>query len=157
MANDLNLCQFIGRLGQDPEVKYMPSGEAVANISIAVGAKWKDKQSGEVREHTEWVKADCFGKLAEIMGEYLRKGSKVYVSGSWRTRKWADQGGVDHHTTSLRINQMQMLDPPQQSQQGQAPAQQQAPAQSQGANHQQGAQGQAPAGGFDNFNDDIPF
>ncbi|MBB04099.1 MAG: single-stranded DNA-binding protein [Pseudooceanicola sp.] len=158
MANDLNLCQFIGRLGQDPEIKYLPSGKAVANFSIAVGAKWKDKQTGQPQEHTEWVKCDAFERTAEIIGEYLRKGSRVYVSGSWRTRKWTDQGGTDHYTTSLRINQMQMLDPPQQSQQGQAQAQQQAPAQNQGqANHQQAPQGQQQGGGFDAFDDDIPF
>lgn len=112
MANDLNLCQFIGRLGADVELKYMPSGEAVANISIAVGSSWKDKNTGEKRENTEWIKCDAFGKLAEIMSQYLHKGSQIYVSGSWRTRKWTDQGGTDHYTTSLRVSNMQMLGGP---------------------------------------------
>lgn len=110
MSNDLNQCQFIGRLGNDPECKYMPSGKMVVNISLAVGSKWKDKQSGQTQEHTEWVRCNAFDKLAEVMQQYLKKGSKVYVSGSWRTRKWQDQSGADRYTTELKINQMQMLD-----------------------------------------------
>lgn len=103
MSNDLNQCQFIGRLGNDPETKFLPSGGAVTNISIACGWKSKDK------EGTEWVRVVAFGKLAEIMGEYLRKGSQVYISGSMRTRKWQAQDGSDRYSTEIVADRMQML------------------------------------------------
>lgn len=110
MANDLNLCQFIGRLGNDPEMRYMPNGDAVANISIAVGSKWKDKTSGELKESTEWVRCTAFRQLAEIIGKYLKKGSKVYVSGKMRTRKYQAQDGSDRYATEIVLDNMQMLD-----------------------------------------------
>jgi len=110
MSNDLNLCQFIGRLGQDVETKYMASGEAVANISIAVGSQWTDKATGERKEAVEWVRVVFFGKLAEIASEYLKKGAKVYVSGRWKTRKWENKDGVTMYTTELQGQNMQMLD-----------------------------------------------
>jgi single-strand DNA-binding protein len=108
MSNDLNQCQFIGRLGNDPETKFLPTGGAVTNISIACGEKWKDKQTGQPQEWTEWVRVVAFGKLAEIMGEYLRKGSQVYISGSMRTRSW-DKDGQKHYSTEIVADKMQML------------------------------------------------
>jgi single-strand DNA-binding protein len=106
--SDLNLCQFIGRLGRDPEVRYLPNGDAVCNFSIAVGQQWKDK-SGDKKEQTEWVRCNAFAKLAEICGQYLKKGKQVYVSGQMNTRKWTDKDGVEKYTTEIRVNQMQML------------------------------------------------
>ena len=105
MSNDLNLCQFIGRLGRDPETRYMANGDPVCNFSIAVGWKSKDK------EGTEWVRISAFGKLAEICGQYLKKGSKVYVQGRMQTRKWADKDGVEKYTTEVMADRMQMLGP----------------------------------------------
>lgn len=103
MANDLNLCQFIGRLGKDPEVRYTQSGTPVATFSIAVGHKYKDQES------TEWVRCQAWSKLAEICGEYLRKGSQVYVSGRMQTRKWTNKEGQDQYTTEINVDRMQML------------------------------------------------
>lgn len=118
MSNDLNQCQFIGRLGNDPETKFLPSGDAVTNISIACG--WKGKE----KEGTEWIRVVAFGKLAEIMGEYLRKGSQVYISGSMRTRSW-DKDGQKHYSTEIVADKMQMLGGKQDGQQRAAqPAQQ---------------------------------
>lgn len=107
--SDLNQCNFIGRLGADPETRFLPSGGAVTNIRIAVGEKWKDKNSGQQQEHTEWVRVVFFGKLAEIAGEYLAKGSQVYVSGRMVTRKWQGQDGKDNYTTEIKADRMQML------------------------------------------------
>lgn len=105
MATDLNQCNFIGRLGRDPEVRHMGNGEAVANFSIAVG--WKTKE----KEGVEWVNLVAYGKLAEICGQYLKKGSRVYVGGRFKTRKWQDKNtGADRYTTEINIDQMQMLD-----------------------------------------------
>lgn len=109
MANDLNLCQFIGRLGKDPEIRYTQDGAAVANLSIACGSSWKDKATGEKQEKTEWVRIVAFGKLAEIIGEYLRKGQQVYVSGRIQTRKYEDRGGAEKYITEIIANNMQML------------------------------------------------
>jgi single-strand DNA-binding protein len=107
--NDLNQWHGIGRLGKDPEVKYMPSGDAVCNISIACGQAWKDKETGEKKERTEWINVVAFKRLAEIMGEHLHKGSQVYISGSLRTRKWQDKDGNDRYTTEVVADRMQML------------------------------------------------
>lgn len=106
--NDLNLCQFIGRMGNPAEVKYMPNGKAVANFSIACNKSWKDQQ-GKKQERVEWVRCTAYGKLAEIIGEYTGKGSQIYVSGSMATRKWQDQQGQDRYTTEIIVDQMQML------------------------------------------------
>lgn len=106
--SDLNRCDFIGRLGQDPELRYTKDGKAVANLSLAVSETWKDKQ-GQKQEKTEWVRVSAFGRLAEIMGEYLRKGSQVYVSGKMQTRKWQDNNGQDRYTTEILANELQML------------------------------------------------
>jgi single-strand DNA-binding protein len=105
MSNDLNLCQFIGRLGRDPETRYLPNGDPVCNFSVAVGWKSKDK------EGTEWVRVSAFGKLAEICGQYLKKGSQVYVNGRMQTRKWVDKDGVEKYTTEIAADRMQMLGP----------------------------------------------
>lgn len=110
MANDLNQANFIGRLGKDPEIRYTQSGQAAASFSIAVGSKWKDKNTGQQNENTEWVNLVAFGKLAEIMGEYLRKGSQIFVTAKFRTRKWQDQSGADRYTSEFVVENMQMLD-----------------------------------------------
>jgi len=110
MARGINKVILIGNLGADPETRAMPSGMTVANINVATSENWKDKQSGENKERTEWHKVALFGRLGEIAGEYLKKGSKVYIEGSLRTRKWQDKQGNDRYTTEIIANEMQMLD-----------------------------------------------
>ena len=110
MARGINKVILIGNVGQDPEVKYMPSGGAVTNISVATSETWKDKNTGQPQERTEWHRVVLFNRLGEIAGEYLRKGSKVYIEGSLRTRKWQAQDGTDRYTTEIVANEMQMLD-----------------------------------------------
>ncbi len=110
MARGVNKVILVGNIGQDPEMKYMPSGNAVTNVSVATSEQWKDKQTGQPQERTEWHRVVFFNRLAEIAGEYLRKGSKVYVEGSLRTRKWQDQSGQDRYTTEIVASEMQMLD-----------------------------------------------
>ncbi|KKL18996.1 hypothetical protein LCGC14_2469920 [marine sediment metagenome] len=136
----LNKVHLIGNLGQDPETRYMPSGGAVTNISIATTEAWKDKQTGEKKERTEWHRVAAFGRLAEIMGEYLRKGSQVYIEGKLRTRKY-DKDGQTHYSTEIIADQMQMLG----SRQGQS---QSAPSSQPAA---------PPQSNSDDFDDDIPF
>jgi single-strand DNA-binding protein len=109
MARGINKVIVVGNLGQDPETRYMPSGSAVTNLSIATSEAWKDKQSGESKERTEWHRVAMFGKLAEIAAEYLRKGSQVYIEGKLRTRKWQDKSGNDRYTTEIIADEMQML------------------------------------------------
>jgi single-strand DNA-binding protein len=111
-SRGVNKVILVGNLGQDPEVRYMPNGGAVANITLATSESWRDKQTGENKEITEWHRVVLFGKLAEVAGEYLRKGSQVYIEGQLRTRKWQDQGGQDRYTTEVVVNvggTMQML------------------------------------------------
>lgn len=111
-SRGVNKVILVGNLGQDPEVRYMPSGGAVANITIATSESWRDKQTGEQKEQTEWHRVVLFGKLAEVAGEYLKKGSQVYIEGQLRTRKWTDQQGVEKYTTEVVVNvggTMQML------------------------------------------------
>lgn len=142
----INKAIIVGNLGNDPEIKYTPDGKAVANITVATSESWKDKNTGEKVEKTEWHRISAFGRLAEIMGEYLKKGSKVYIEGRIETRKYQKEG-ADHYSTSIIASTMQMLDSRGSSsdaQQSQAP-QQSAP-QTQGNN--------APPMDFD---DDIPF
>ncbi len=110
MARGVNKVILIGNLGADPETRFMPSGGAVTNIRLATSESWKDKQSGQMQERTEWHRVVFFNKLAEIAGEYLKKGSKVYVEGSLRTRKWQGQDGQDRYSTEIVADQMQMLD-----------------------------------------------
>jgi single-strand DNA-binding protein len=152
----INKAIVLGNLGKDPEVRFMPGGEAVANLTIATSESWKDKQTGEQKEKTEWHKVSIFGKLAEIAGEYLKKGSKVYIEGSLQTRKWTNQQGQDQYTTEIVLHgfgsKMEMLDSKpqgsqqpsqqghQQQQQQQGGFQQQQPAQRQGGFQQQGQQ-----------------
>jgi len=100
----------VGNLGKDPEIRYMPSGGAVANITVATSETWKDKNTGEQKEQTEWHRVVFFNRLAEVVGEYLKKGSKIYVEGSLQTRKWQDQSGQDRYTTEIKGSTMQMLD-----------------------------------------------
>jgi len=106
----VNKVILVGNLGQDPEVRYMPNGNAVTNISVATSESWKDKSTGADQERTEWHRVVMFRRLAEIAGEYLRKGSKVYIEGKLQTRKWQDQNGQDRYTTEIVADQMQMLD-----------------------------------------------
>lgn len=110
MARGINKVILIGNLGRDPEVRYTASGAAVANVTLATSDTWKDKQTGEQQERTEWHRLVFFGRLGEIVGEYLKKGSKVYVEGRLQTRKWQGQDGQDRYTTEIVANDMQMLD-----------------------------------------------
>ena len=149
----VNKVILVGNLGQDPEVRYMASGEAACNFTIATSESWKDKQTGEKKEKTEWHKLACFGKLAEICGEYLKQGSKIYIEGRLQTRKWQNQQGQDQYTTEVIFNDMQMLDSRHdQSVNGaQNQAQQNKFNQAQQGGQQQGGFNQAPAqqqGGF---------
>ena len=162
-SRGINKVILIGNLGQDPDVRYMPSGDAVTNLRIATGESWKDKNTGEQQERTEWHSVVCFRRLGEIAGQYLRKGSKVYIEGRLQTRKWQDQSGQDRYSTEIVANDMQMLDsrggtasfdqapPPMGSQQPPAGA----PAAQQSA-QQPATAGQRPALDED-FDDDIPF
>lgn len=177
-SRGVNKVIIVGNIGQDPETRYTPAGAAITNISVATSEVWKDKQSGQPQERTEWHRVVFFNRLAEIAGEYLKKGSKVYIEGSLRTRKWQDQQGQDRYTTEVVANEMQMLDsrggantnsgsgsdmgygdsqdygaqsmssPRAQAPQNRSPG---APQQS-APSHQQ-----APAPDFDGFDDDIPF
>ena len=148
MGRSVNKVQIIGTLGRDPEMKYLPSGSAVVAVSVATDESYNDKQSGQKVEKTEWHRITAFGKRAEIIGQYLKKGSKAYFEGKLRTREW-EKDGVKRYTTEIVVNDMMMLDgrpanagvtPPAQPQQGGfAP------------------QAQQPSNNFDNFDDDIPF
>nr|ELR5127974.1 single-stranded DNA-binding protein [Providencia rettgeri] len=154
-SKGVNKVILIGHLGQDPEIRYIPNGGAVANLTLATSESWRDKQSGEMREKTEWHRVCIFGKLAEIAGEYLKKGSQVYIEGSLQTRKWQDQSGQDRYTTEVVVNiggSMQMLGGNNQAG-NQQPARQ--PQQSQQP-RQQKSQTQQPEPPMD-FDDDIPF
>ncbi len=161
MARGVNKVIIIGNLGNDPEQKAMPNGNAVVNITVATSESWKDKQTGQQQERTEWHRVVFFNRLAEIAGQYLSKGSKVYLEGSLRTRKWQDQSGNDRYTTEIVASEMQMLDSREsggqyQAPQQQAPRQQQAPQQYQQQAPQQYQQ-QAPQQAPDNFDSEIPF
>lgn len=152
----LNKVIIIGNLGRDPETRYMPSGDAMTTIAVATTETWKDKQTGEKKEATEWHRVTFFGKLAEIAGQYLNKGSQVYVEGSLRTRKYTDKDGVEKYATDIRADEMKMLGgraEQQQEQQGYSTPQYQsgnAPAPRQAAQQQQ-------APNFDDLDESIPF
>ena len=109
MARGINKVILIGNVGQDPETRYMPNGKAVTNLRVATSESWKDKQTGEQREQTEWHSIVMYDRLAEIAAEYLKKGSQVYIEGKLRTRKWQDKEGRDRYTTEINANEMQML------------------------------------------------
>lgn len=158
MANDLNQCQFIGRLAKEPDVRYMPNGKAAASFSIAVGSQWKSKD-GAKQESVEWVNITAFDKLGEICGEYLKKGSQVFISGRMKTEKYQAKDGTDRYSTKVIAENMQMLggkssgtdnqssddqQPEQQTRQQSAPSAARRPAQDQ-------------SGAFADFSDDIPF
>lgn len=110
MSRGINKVILIGNLGADPEVRFMPNGQAVANVSIATSESWRDKQTNELQERTEWHRVVFYRRLAEIVGEYTRKGSKVYIEGKIRTRKWQDQSGADRYTTEIHADELQLLD-----------------------------------------------
>ena len=184
MGKGITKVILVGNLGNDPEVRYMPNGNAVANLSLATSESWKDQQ-GQVQERTEWHRLTMYRRLAEIAGEYLKKGSQIYVEGKLQTRKWQDQQGQDRYTTEIIVDQMQMLGGREGGQGGQGGGYQQRPqggqqgggygggnqnygGGNQGGNYQQPPQQQRPQGGqnqqkppmaepdFD-FDDDIPF
>ncbi len=153
----VNKVILIGNLGRDPETRYMPDGGAITNISVATTDVWKDK-NGEKQEKTEWHRVAFFGKLAEIAGEYLKKGSQVYVEGRLQTRKWQDKDGNDKYTTEVVAERMQMLGSRQGMGGAGAGAEREAPAERESAGAKGAAKPAAKAGGkFDDFEDDIPF
>lgn len=155
MAN-VNKVILVGRLGKDPETRYMTNGEAVTNVSLATSESWKDK-AGEKQERTEWHNLVFYRRLAEVAGEYLKKGSMVYIEGKLQTRKWQDKEGKDRYTTEVIVNEMQMLG----SKEGGSAGSSQAKPASDGAAKSAPAPAPASApagkGNFDNFDDDIPF
>ncbi|WP_421722650.1 single-stranded DNA-binding protein [Alloalcanivorax xenomutans] len=172
MARGVNKVILIGNLGADPETRFMPSGGAVTNVRLATSETWKDRQTGQMQERTEWHRVVFFNKLGEIAGEYLKKGSKVYIEGSIRTRKWQGQDGQDRYTTEIVANEMQMLDGRGDGgggfgggdrQGGGAPRQQQGNYDqggddyNQGGGQSSGGQGGGFGGPADDFDDDIPF
>ncbi len=150
----LNQAQIIGRLGKDPEVRYLPNGDAVANFSLATSERWKDKATGEAKEATEWHRITMFGRVAEVAGEYLKKGALVFVQGKLVTRKYTDKDGIERYSTEVRADTMKMLGGRDDQAGGQAPADR--PARAPAAAQRQAP---APAGGsgFDDMDDDIPF
>jgi single-strand DNA-binding protein len=147
MARGINKVILVGHLGKDPEVRYMPSGNAVCNVTLATSDSWKDKQSGETKDRTEWHNLVFYGRLAEIAGEYLRKGSQAYVEGRLQTRKWQDKSGNDRYTTEIIVGDMQMLGG---RGGGGGSADFSASPAAAGASS-------GPASGPDEFDDDIPF
>ena len=170
MARGVNKVIIVGNCGQDPETRFMPSGGAVTNLSLATSESWKDKNTGDQQERTEWHRVVFFNRLAEIAGEYVKKGSKLYIEGSLRTRKWQGQDGQDRYTTEIVASEMQMLDSrggqqsgdydqSQGSYQQSAPQaqQQSAPQQQQSAPRQSAPQQSAPQQQGGAFDDDIPF
>lgn len=152
----VNKVILIGNLGRDPEVRYLPSGDAVANISIATTETWKDK-GGEKQEKTEWHRVAMFGKTAEIAGEYLKKGSQVYIEGRLETRKWTDKEGQERYTTEIRADRMQMLGSRSGGSERMAPPEDDAPSRATTPAPAKQAAGAGKGGGFDDLEDDIPF
>lgn len=154
MARGVNKVILIGHVGTDPDLRYMPSGNAATTLSVATNESWKDKQTGERQERTEWHRVVCFNRLGEIAGEYVKKGSRIYIEGSLRTRKWQDQQGADRYTTEIVASELQMLDAKGTVSGGDfadmdaAPAAKSAPKQKPKA---------APQESFEALDDDIPF
>ncbi len=153
MSRGINKVILVGNLGQDPEIRYTPGGMAVTNITVATSDSWKDKQTGEQQERTEWHRVVFFNRLAEIAGEYLKKGSQVYIEGRLRTNKWKDQSGQNRYTTEIVANDMQMLGS---RSKGAGAAPENDYNQSRSASKPATTSSPAPAG-FDDFDDDIPF
>lgn len=160
----VNKVILVGHLGKDPETRYMPNGDAITNATLATSESWKDKQTGEKKEQTEWHRLVFYRKLAEIAGQYLRKGALIYIEGSLKTRKWQDKDGQDRYTTEITVNEMTMLggrgdgagQPSGDSQQRQQPQQRQ-PQRPAGNSGGQQRQGSPQSRGFDDMDDDIPF
>ena len=148
MARGINKVIIVGNLGGDPETRYMPSGTAVTNLTVATNESWKDKQTGEQKDRTEWHKVAMFNRLAEIAAEYLRKGSQVYIEGKLRTRKWQDKNGQDRWTTEIIADEMQMLGGRGGGGGGSAPM---------SSGQDSGPPSAPPQAGPDDFDDDIPF
>jgi single-strand DNA-binding protein len=148
----VNKVILVGNLGRDPETRYMPDGAAITNVSVATSFQWNDKASGEKKEETEWHRVVFRGKLAEVAGEYLKKGSQVYVEGRLRTRKWQDKEGQDKYTTEIIADRMQMLG----SRSGSGEPRGEPPMESKVA-EPRAAAAKKPAGKFDDLEDDIPF
>jgi len=151
----VNKVILVGNLGKDPEIRYMPDGAAVANISVATAEAWKDK-SGAKQERTEWHRVTFYGRLAEVVGEYLKKGAQIYIEGRLQTRKWQDKEGKDRYTTEIVANEMKMLGSKRADDGGDRPEQ--------SSNERPAAARQSPRpsdspmpGGFDSMDDDIPF
>ncbi|ENU7738477.1 single-stranded DNA-binding protein [Salmonella enterica] len=160
-SRGLNKVQLIGHLGQDPEARYLPNGTAVTMLSLATSDTWKDKQTGEPKERTEWHRVVLYGKLAEVAGEYLRKGSQVYIEGELRTRKWTDQNGQERYTTEVVVSMqgtMQMLGSRGNGGNGQQQVSQGQPQQPAGRSYSGTPPKQHPANEPPmDFDDDIPF
>jgi single-strand DNA-binding protein len=152
----VNKVILIGNLGRDPEVRYLPSGDAVANLNVATTEKWKDK-NGEQQEQTEWHRVAFFGRQAEICGEYLRKGSQVYIEGRLQTRKWTDKDGNERYTTEIRGDRMQMLGGRAAGAGAEPPAPAREPEASTSASPPGKSTGSKKAANFDDLDDDIPF
>lgn len=159
MARGVNKAILIGNLGRDPEIRYSPSGAAVANVNIATTESWKDKNTGEQQEKTEWHRIVFFGRLAEIVGEYLKKGSQVYVEGRLQTRKWQDKEGNDRWTTEIVANEMQMLGGRGGGGGGSGPEDynQDSGYGGSGGGGSSSSSGGSGSGPSDDFDDDIPF
>tara|TARA_B110000495_G_C23043036_1_gene627330 strand:+ start:8826 stop:9299 length:474 start_codon:yes stop_codon:yes gene_type:complete len=157
MARGINKVIIVGNVGGDPETRYMPSGSAVTNLTIATNESWKDKATGEQKERTEWHRVAMFNRLAEIAAEYLRKGSQVYIEGKLRTRKWQDKSGQDRYTTEIIADEMQMLGGRGGSSGGNFGSGQQGDASSGGNQQGQSGSNVPPQPGPDDFDDDIPF
>jgi single-strand DNA-binding protein len=150
----VNKVIIVGNLGADPETRYTPGGDAITNIRVATTDRWKDKASGEMKEATEWHRIAFFGRLAEVAGEYLKKGSQVYVEGSLRTRKWQDKDGQDRYSTEIRADVMQMLG---RREGGGGMREESAPKASEPRAGGERPAAKKPAGKFDDMEDDIPF
>ncbi|MFT4059170.1 MAG: single-stranded DNA-binding protein [Legionella sp.] len=159
MARGINKVILIGNVGVDPDVRYLPNGNAVTTLSIATSESWKDKNTGEKQDRTEWHRVVCFNRLGEIAGEYVRKGTKLYVEGSLRTRKWQDQQGQDRYTTEIVANDIQMLDSKGSSMGGydDMPQAQYAPQQNSRPAQVSPQSQQIPHDAFDQLDDDVPF
>jgi single-strand DNA-binding protein len=153
----VNKVIVVGNLGRDPETKYMPDGNALTNVSVATSFQWNDKASGEKKEETEWHRVVFRGKLAEIAGEYLKKGSQIYVEGRLRTRKWQDKEGQERYTTEIVAERMQMLGSRSGGGEPRGDARGDSPPMESKAAEPKGGAAKKPAGKFDDLEDDIPF
>ncbi len=157
MARGINKVILIGNLGNDPEVRYAANGNAVATLSVATSEGWRDKESGERKERTEWHRVVLFSRLGEIAGEYLRKGSKVYIEGSLRTRKWQDRDGQDRYTTEIVGNDLQMLDSRGEASGDFNQASSGGLSKPSSKASSSSAPASQPAAAVDDFDDDVPF